>query len=147
MARMSRALVKAMGDSAIVWNCSPIIISKRFMMQPDCAVLKFREDGYASRLPTVEDVLLTVDNPAVEVPLLRLRKARFYAEAGVPECWMLDDVERRIEIHCLPEQKTYRLTREVRSSESVAPRLLADRPVRVAELLLPPEAYSQKSRA
>jgi Uma2 family endonuclease len=145
MAWVNRALSKAAGDVSIIWNRGPIILSRHCVAQPDLAVLRLREDGYSSRTPTVDDVLLVVEIAGMEVPLARLWKARLYAAAGVPECWTLDNIECRMEIHCLPEQKTYRLIREVGPSDAVQPRMLAGCSVRIADLLLP-RTYNQKSR-
>jgi len=137
MARVNRALIKAFADVAVVWCRNPIVVPQHCGVVPDFAVLKFRDDGYASRPPVAEDVLLTVDVEGMAIALARIWKARLYAGSGIPECWLIDMIERRMSVHCSPDQKTYRLTRDLGPFDCVAPRFLAGCNVRVADLLLP----------
>src|SRR3990172_3679840 len=49
VARLTRRLVQAMGDEAIVWVQNPVKLHERSEPQPDLALLRPRPDFYAAR--------------------------------------------------------------------------------------------------
>jgi len=80
-----------------------IVFDEFDVLQPD--VLFFR----AERCHLVEPAAVTRHAPDIVVEVLspstaavdRGRKMRTFARYGVPECWIVDPVARRIEIHAL----------------------------------------------
>lgn len=70
--------------------------------QPDLAVLKWRDDLYSGKRPTVEDVLLLVEVSWSSLPYDRKTKLSLYAEAGIPEYWIINLVEKVVEVYSQP---------------------------------------------
>jgi Uma2 family endonuclease len=83
---------------------SPAQILTDFQPLPDYLVLRRREDFYEEALPTAEDILLLVevsDTTLVEDLTVKLPR---YAQAGVPEVWIIDVNRRSItQFHTLVE--------------------------------------------
>jgi Uma2 family endonuclease len=88
VARLVRAFLEALGDQAVVWPQNPIRIPPHSEPQPDLALLKPRDYGEA--LPTPEDVLLLVEVADSGLDHDQERKLPIYAQAGIPEVWILD---------------------------------------------------------
>ena len=82
-----------------------IVFDEHDVVQPD--VVFFRRE----RLHMVHPDVVTRAAPDIAVEVLspstaaidRGRKMRLFARYGVPECWIVDPVARRIEVHALEE--------------------------------------------
>jgi Uma2 family endonuclease len=61
-----------------------------FDPHPDAAVYESRADGYQDRHPTAEDALLVVEVAESSLLYDRTAKTEHYAEAGIPEYWLVD---------------------------------------------------------
>ena len=92
--------------------------------QPDKMVLKNREDFYESSHPRPEDVLVVIEVADTTVRYDREVKIPLYARHGMPEAWLLDLQEARLEAHHGPEGGEYRHVDYYRSG-AVSPTTLA----------------------
>lgn len=103
--------------------------------QPDLALLRRREDFYRDSHPTPADVLLVVEVADTTVVTDRTIKVPLYARAGVPEVWLVNIPEGRVEIYSQPSGDSYARAesfgREVEAKSHTVERLA----VNVAELL------------
>jgi Uma2 family endonuclease len=61
-----------------------------FDPHPDAAVYRPRADGYQDRHPTAEDALLVVEVADSSLLYDRTAKTEHYAEARIPEYWLVD---------------------------------------------------------
>ena len=102
--------------------------------EPDVLVLKGSWRDYASRHPEPHEVALVGEvADASRLANDRTEKLRIYARAGFGEYWILNLVDRQLEVHRLPlATGTYGEARVYGPSDEVGG-------VRVADLL-PPEA-------
>lgn len=66
--------------------------------EPDVAVIRGRTEDYSDENPPAERVGLVVE--VADVSLLRDRelKARIYGRAGIPSYWIVNLVERKVEV-------------------------------------------------
>ena len=79
----------------------PIIGGDSSLPEPDVVVLVDGFDDTRGQLPRGTDCLLVVE--VAQTSHRRDRaKADIYAHIGVPEYWMLDLVNKRVERHCRP---------------------------------------------
>lgn len=76
--------------------------------QPDLAVLHARDDFYAAAHPMPEDVLLVVEVADTSITYDRNEKLPRYAQAGIPEVWIVDLNALVIEQYTRPVQSQYR---------------------------------------
>jgi Uma2 family endonuclease len=106
--RLNRLLVMALSERAIVRVQNPFAATEDSEPEPDVCVVPLGD--YDEAHPERADLLIEV----AETSLRRDRglKLGIYAENGVPEYWVVDLVERLIEVHSEPSGATYgRVTR------------------------------------
>ncbi|MFO0876104.1 MAG: Uma2 family endonuclease, partial [Gemmataceae bacterium] len=104
--RLTRLFTRALDDRAIVSIQNPVRLADS-EPEPDVALLKPREDFYATGLPTGADVLLVVEVADTSLEYDRQEKGPLYAEAGIPEFWLVNLVEGRLEVHRQPQAGVY----------------------------------------
>lgn len=100
---------------AIVAVQNPVRLNDFSEPQPDIALLKPRDDFYASAHPTPADVLLIIEVADTTAEYDRRVKLPLYARAGIPEAWLMILPKDIIEVHSQPVngkfQKVQRLKR------------------------------------
>ena len=104
-----------------------IVFDEFDVLQPD--VLFFR----AERCHLVQPAAVTRHAPDIVVEVLspstaavdRGRKMRTFARYGVPECWIVDPIDHKIEVHTL-EDGAYRRAQSASGNEAVRSALLPD---------------------
>ena len=85
VASATRALVRAVGDEAIVLPQGSVRLDLYHETEPDLVLLKPRADFYASRHAGANDIFLIVEIAASSIQYDRNVKARIYAGFGVPD--------------------------------------------------------------
>ena len=107
-----RALVYPQGNSIRLPNSSS-------RPQPDITLLKWRDDFYRGKRPTAEDVILLIEVADSSLKFDRGAKLALYAEAGIPEYWIVNLVDRMIEVYADPEGRDYRVSRKAKAGETL----------------------------
>jgi Uma2 family endonuclease len=110
--RLTRMLVRAVGDAAIVRVQNPVRLGPHSEPQPDLALLRPRDDFYAAHHPQPADVLLVVEIADSSLRFDRDTKMRLYAQHGIPEAWLVDLRGRRLIRHLAPQQGQYTVVDE-----------------------------------
>lgn len=135
MNRLNRLFSARLGERAIVHVQNPIVLGAHWEPQPDVVLLRPREDFYTAAHPRAEDVLLVVEVAETSLEYERRVKLPAYARAGVPEVWLLNLPDDRLEILRDPAPDGYRDARRLDRGERVAPILLPDVGLAVDEVL------------
>jgi Uma2 family endonuclease len=117
---LAKALERLYGDRAIVSVQNPILLNPFSLPQPDIALLKPREDFYVQSFPEPKDILLVVE-VAYTTKDMDGKKLALYAQAGIPESWLVDGETSLLEVYREPRGGLYRLKRLVEPGEEVAP--------------------------
>ena len=112
VSRLNRLLVERVGRNGVVSPQNPVILSEVTEPQPDLTVLRWRADDYTADTPQAGDTLLVIEVSDSSLRFDRQVKLGFYAQAGVPEVWILDLRARRLLVHREPEGKGYRVAEE-----------------------------------
>ena len=99
-------LRKAFGPGFTVRVQHPLSLGDRSEPQPDLAVVEGLPRDYADRHPG--EAALVVEAADTSLEHDRARKARVYAQAGIPEYWIINLVEQRLEVHRDPDADGYR---------------------------------------
>lgn len=133
--RATRAMVIAVGDTAIVRVQGPVRLDRYHEPQPDMVLLRPRVDYYASRLPGPEDILLVVEVAESSLEYDRDVKARIYAQLGIREYWLVDLDANCVSSCSAPQDGSYRTVRQHHRGGSIAPQMLPDCVVPVDVLL------------
>jgi Uma2 family endonuclease len=104
---LNQLLAVRLAGRAIVWMQNPIVLSEDTEPQPDLAVLRRRRVPYKEREAWAEDVLLLIEVADSSLAYDRTTKLRLYAEAGIPEYWLVDGASETVEVHCAPSAGGY----------------------------------------
>jgi Uma2 family endonuclease len=118
--RLAEYLGNKVRKLAIVSVQNPIELSTHSEPEPDLSVLKRRNDFYAQSHPTPADVLIAIAVADTIAQKDREVKLPAYAHAGIPEAWLIDLYNDRIEIHHAPHQGVYEQVRIVQRGQRFA---------------------------
>ena len=113
--------------------------------EPDVAILRPRQDYYASRHAGPADILLLLEVAESSIEIDREVKLELYARSGVTEYWILDLDEDLLTCFDEPDGDAYRLVRHYQRGQSVAPLLLPQCVVAVDDLLGTPTVPASPS--
>jgi Uma2 family endonuclease len=133
--RLNSVLNRRVGDRAIVSVQDPIRLDDYSEPEPDIALLKPRVDFYAQELPAVGDVLLIIEVADTSVEYDGNIKLPLYAKAGIPEAWLANIREDRIEAYSQPVNGVYKKIRIVKRGEVISPEALPILVLTVEEIL------------
>ncbi len=112
-----RAIVRVQGPTRLNDNSEP---------QPDVMLLRWRDDFYRGGHPGPADVLLLVEVADTSVDYDRGAKLSAYARAAIPEVWIANLRDRRIEAYTEPADGEYSNVRHAVPGESIAPQEFPD---------------------
>jgi len=113
---LTRLLVRAVGDEAIVSVQNPVRLDEHNEPQPDLAVIRTRD--YRISLPGPEDVRLLIEVSDTALAYDKNIKLPLYARSGIPEVWIVDLTNETIERHTNPSSDDYRNLEKVRRGET-----------------------------
>jgi Uma2 family endonuclease len=131
----THALVRAVGNDAIVLPQGSVRLDLYHEPQPDLALLRPRADFYAARLAGPQDILLIIEIADSSVEYDRELKASLYAEYQIPEYWLADLTANVVSRYSEPEGRAFRKVESYRRGESIAPALLPSCVIAVDALL------------
>lgn len=97
---VARAVERAFGEDWFVQVQSPIILDDRSEPEPDVCVVSGSPRDYVDAHPTRPG--LVVEVAASGLAVARGRKARAYARAGVLDYWIVNLIDRVVEVHREP---------------------------------------------
>ncbi len=99
---------------------------------PDIAIVPGRTRNYLAQHPTT--ALLIIESAHTSLPRDRTRKLAIYAQAGIPEYWIVNQQDRRLEVYREPAGSEYKAIRYYTLDETVSPLFEPDWAIPVAEL-------------
>jgi Uma2 family endonuclease len=124
--RLTKLLERMAGDRAIVWVQNPVQVNEYSEPLPDVALLKPRDDFYARANPQPSDVFLIIEVADSSVEYDRDIKIPLYAQAGIPEVWIVNLPKEAIEIYTRPLEGEYREISLVKRGESLSAKSFAN---------------------
>lgn len=134
--RLNYLWTSRLARRAVVQVQNPIELAREDSEpQPDLALLRPRDDFYATAHPTADDVLLAIEVADTSLLLDRRVKIPLYARAGLREIWLVDLTTSRIEVYREPAAEAYRDVQIVSRGRSITPVAFADLTVAVGDLL------------
>ncbi len=133
--RLNRLFSRNCGDEVIVSVQNAVVISDVSEPEPDVALLKFREDFYASGKAAGEDVLLLIEVSDSTVKYDRDVKLPLYAEAGIAEVWLVNLPRQILEVYSEPANGKYKAVKKYEKSQTVTLKLLPEIKLKVADIL------------
>ncbi len=120
---------------------TPIILTDDTEPEPDLALVKRREDNYFTAHPSPDDTLLLIEVSDTTLAYDTEIKLPRYAAVGIPEVWIANLVDNRIEVYRdpikLPDGTSiYRVRTNFVKGETLAPQAFPSLKIAVAEVLV-----------
>jgi Uma2 family endonuclease len=133
--RLNRLLVRAVGDDAIVSIQNPIRLADS-EPEPDVVLERPRDDFYATGKAGPADILLLIEVAQDSLETDREDKGPLYAESGIVEYWIVNLIDRCLEVHRQPRPDgTYADVRTLRTGETIDVAALPGVTVAVADVV------------
>ena len=131
---LTRLLVRRLPDEAIVRVQGPLALADDTEPEPDLTVLRRRAVPYKEREAWAEDALLVIEVAETSLAYDRSTKLRLYAEAGIPEYWVVDCTAETVEVHRGPTADGYRDVSLVAGAATVTPQAFPDVELRTTDI-------------
>ena len=132
---LTRTLVRAVGDRAIVAVQNPVQLDDLSEPEPDFALLKPRDDDYRRATPRPHEVLLIIEVADTSLAYDRAVKRSLYARHGIPEFWIVNLAAKQVEVCRSPTGEQYASVSHVGREAVLEPQLLPGATIPVSALL------------
>jgi Uma2 family endonuclease len=76
--------------------------------EPDLAIVRGSDDDYKVRIPGPEDVALVIESSETTLHRDQGPKRSAYAKGGIPVYWIVNLVDRQVEVYSNPSPEGYR---------------------------------------
>jgi Uma2 family endonuclease len=129
--RLNRLLILSLEGRARVRCQNPYAALDDSEPEPDFSVVPLGD--YHLKHPERADLVIEVADSSLSRD--RGVKLHIYAENGVPEYWIVNVKDRRIEVHTDPSPEGYRTRRVVEPGETLLPARFADVVFRADDIL------------
>lgn len=131
--RLFQLFVERLGRTVHLRSQNPIRLSNYTEPEPDITLAK-RAD-YSAHHPLGDDVLLTIEVSDSTLEKDRTLKQKAYANANIPEFWIVNLPEYMVEIYRSPAGDVYQEKKIISREERLSPQLLPDLVLSGEELL------------
>lgn len=118
---LNKRLVNQVGDAYDVCPAGPLCATPDSEPEPDFSIIP--HDPARRKKPTTALLVIEVANSSLRKD--RKIKKAIYAEAGVPEYWIIDvsrDDELTVEVYTDPEGSTYKHVQKLRDGDTLRAR-------------------------
>jgi Uma2 family endonuclease len=131
---LNRFFVKNVSDYVLVSVQNPVRLSDYNEPEPDVALADLRKyDG--KRHPQPAEIILIVEVSDSTLKYDRDVKLALYAEAEIPEVWIVNLPNDIIEVHQKPSVGIYQLAKIFKRGETLASEILPELSIAVNEVL------------
>jgi len=127
---LTRLLVPGLVGRADVRVQLPFAIGEYSMPEPDLALVSVGRFGQ----PHPDRAFLIIEVAETSLAEDRTEKAEVYAEAGVPEYWIVNVLDRTVEVHTEPSRGAYTRVTPFRIGQTLAPSAFPEVSLTVADL-------------
>lgn len=111
----------------------PLALGEWSEPEPDVAVVRGTIQDYRDRHP--ETAVLVVEIADTTLEFDRTRKQQIYAAAGIPDYWVVNLIDRVLEVYRDPRGQAYQNIMHLGPAEPVSPLAAPRSTIRVAALL------------
>lgn len=130
---VAESLRMVLGSSVSIRQQLPLSLSEHSEPEPDVAVVQGSPRDYAQSHPTTALLVVEVSDSTLKFD--RQIKSSLYAEAGIPEYWILNLVDEVLEVYRDPDPKGYQSQQVYQASEQISLLGSFDAVIRVGDML------------
>jgi Uma2 family endonuclease len=114
----------------------PITLSEHSEPEPDIAVVRIDENRYRNRHPNAADIFLLIEIADATLKRDRTYKAKLYAQADVPEYWVIDVNQRQLTVFRDPQNGMYQSEVVLLATDRIAPLAFPDIAIELQNLVI-----------
>ena len=103
---LNYAMIERFGRRFTCRQEQPIALPEHSAPEPDYVLAALTEDRYFSRKPSPTEIHLTVEVSDSTLARDQGSKARLYGLFGIPEYWIINLIDKRVEVHSFPRGHT-----------------------------------------
>ena len=134
--RLNRLLGRIVGDEAIIGIKNPVHIGVNSEPEPDLMLLRPQADERTdSTNPEAIDLFLVIEVSDSTLADDRSVKGTLYAQAAIPEYWIVNLPDQAIEIYTAPQDGVYQQLDVRRSGETLTATTLPGLTLQVSDIL------------
>jgi len=119
--QLTQRFISKLGERVVVSSQNPVKLPPNSEPEPDIALLKPPAETYRESLAEAEDILLVVEVADSSLEYDRTTKLPIYAQAGIPEIWIINLKDGGLEVYREPKQGRYGQLITYRKGDEVAP--------------------------
>jgi len=112
----------------------PIQLDDYSEPEPDIALVRFEPSYYAQNHPASRDIFLLIEVSDTSLDYDRNEKLPRYAEAHIPEVWLIDVEAERIEQYTSPLENQYTLRHSYKQGDHITSIVLPDITLAVGQI-------------
>ena len=127
-------LIQLLGKRIILAPQNPVELNETSEPQPDIALLKPRPDFYRNSHPQPEDIFLLIEVADTTVKYDREMKIPLYAEANIPEVWLVDVNQEIIEVYRNSLEGIYQDVQKLTKNQILSTLAFPDVSIHLSEL-------------
>ncbi len=131
--RVATILQQAFGKGFWVRTQAPLKLEPTSEPEPDIAIVAGTPDDYLDEHPSA--AVLVVEVADTSLAYDRTEKARVYARGNIPEYWIVNLLERQVEVYRKPQGERYAEVQFLKAGEFVTPLTKPEVQIAVADLL------------
>lgn len=132
--KLSKLLIKNVSDEVLVSIQNPLRLSDYNEPEPDFVLADLTKyDG--NRHPQPKEVLLVIEVSDSTLKYDRDTKLLLYAEAEIPEVWIVNLPKNIIEVHQNPSNGLYQITKLFKFGETIESETIPDLEIEVNKIL------------
>lgn len=105
VAALTEMLVKTFSEPTVVMLRCSLIVAPDSEPAPDLMLLKPPLSTYKDRDPYPQDVLLVIEVSDTTLTQDRSLKVPLYVQAGIPEVWIVNLLEEKLEVYRAPDYR------------------------------------------
>ncbi len=135
--RLNELFVERLAGRASIFPQGPVRLRPLSEPEPDFQILLRREDAYLGEEPAPSNLYAVIECSDTSLRFDRGKKLRVYARAGIREYWIVNLVERCVEVYREPNDLGYAVHDVHRRGEELAFAGLPDIRLRADDLLGP----------
>jgi Uma2 family endonuclease len=112
--RLNRLFSGLLEPSVLISVQDPVELGPRSEPEPDVALLRWRDDFYATSHPQASDVYLVIEVADSTLDYDRSVKALLYSRSDIFEYWIVNLQDNVIEVHRQPNPSGYQIIQSYR---------------------------------
>jgi len=114
---LSKILIHDLFGIATICVQNPVRLDDFSEPEPDVLIAQLSKDDYRDQHPSSSEVILLIEVADSSLSFDRSTKKALYAEAGIPEYWIINLVDEQVEIFQEPVDGHYQVERVEQKSK------------------------------